>query len=268
MGKFVNGLLTESSVNKMAEAMQVAPRKDPREVVDKPTGAAETSNQLAPGAPAPTQNPQAGQQQNLQADAETNIVRKNLPPPEQKVLSDTPEDAPTDTGENTALPQPTAEEEKQARILMANVVDFLYGEGLQQTTKTLKQKDQPVPEAIGQIASQLVTTQLDAAEVANQTVSPNILMAVGAEVVSQIYELAESLGVWQPGTEERASKDMNLSLNYATNLFVQTQQSTGRQDRIAGMQDVAKAAQIGEYESQPGSQFTNDMAPVPEGGLL
>lgn len=262
MAEFVNGLLGRSSVGEMAAAMQVAPRTDHRGIIDNPIGASEMPEQAPPQQEEP--QPEQAQQQAPQ----DGVVRQDVPPPQQPVLSDNPEGLPEDNAGNTALPPPTADEEKQARVLMSNVVDFLYGEGLQQTTKTLKMPDTPVQENIGKIASQLVTTQMDAAETANQTVSPNIIMSVGAEIVSQVYELAEALGVWQPASQEEANADMNLSLNYAANLFINTQQQTGRQDRIAGIQDVAKAASAGEYDSQPGSQFTNEMAPVPEGGLL
>lgn len=264
MGKFVNGLLGDApSVNKMAEAMQVAPRSHPRDIIDQAIGQSEMAD---PQQMPPQQPPQQAPQQ--MPEAPPDVVQQQLPPPQEQVLSDDPgADVAEDNSGTAALREPTADEEKQARILMANVVDFLYGEGLQTVSKSLK-SGQEVPQTIGEIAAELVTTQMDAAEAANQTVSPDIIMSVGAEVVGQIYELAEALGVWQPGTEEQASKDMNTSLSYATNLFVQTQQKTGRQDRIAGMQQVVQDASAGKYDSQPGSQFTDDMAPVPEGGLL
>lgn len=261
MGRFVNGLLGKSSVSSMAEAMQVAPRTSPRDIIDQPIGASEMPEQAPP-----EQMPQ-GQEQ-MQQEAPEEVIRQDVPKSSTPVLSDNPEGMPEDNGEGTALQAPTAEEEKQARVLMANVVDFLYGEGLQQTTKALKMKDTPVNKTVGMLASQLVSSQMDAAETANMTISPDIIMSVGAEVVAQIYELAESLGVWQPGTEEQASQDMNTSLSYATNLFVEMQQRQGRQDRIAGMQQVAKDAQAGNYDSQPGSQFTTESAPVQDGGLL
>ena len=124
MGKFVNGLLGESSVNKMAEAMQIAPRTSPRDIIDQPIGASEMPEQ----APAqdPTQMPQDPAQ--MQQEAPQEVVKQDLPPPQTPVLSNNPEGMPEDNGEATALQPPTADEEKQARILMANVVDFLYGE--------------------------------------------------------------------------------------------------------------------------------------------
>lgn len=262
MGKFINGLLGEgSSVNKMAEAMQAAPRIDPRQGIDKPV-ASEVEKQQE----VMQSQPQQGQPQQGQPapQEELPVQKQPNPGPKTPVLSEgvDSDNEPEDISGGAQLKPPTPEEEKQARVLMANVVDFMYGDGLNTVSKSLKMPETPVPETVGQIAEELVSTQLDAAEVANQTVSSDILMSIGSEVVTHLYELAEALGVWNPGSQEQANNDMNMSLSYATNLFAERQTRTGRPDRIAGLQQMAQSVQKGEYDSTPGTPLTNQALPV------
>lgn len=262
MGEFVRGLLGESSVNKMAEAMQAAPRTHPRDMIDQPTRSE---------APPPQQEAMPPEQMPEQAPQQPPLSAQGSAPPKQDgtvLAQESGPTAPTDNSSGAALPPPSADEEKQARIFMANITDFMYGDGLDSVTQSLKSAG-AVPEAIGEITADMVTSQMDAAEAAEHPISENIVVALGAEVVSQLYELAAALGLWTPDSEDQSNQDMSLSLNYAANLFVDRQLQTGRKDRLTGLTAGMEGIQRGDYDSQPGSPMTDNAAPVsPEGGVL
>lgn len=267
MGKYVNGLLGDaSSVDKIAAAMQAAPRAHPRDAIDRPTRSEVQEQQ-----------PAAGQEQQMSPEEQEAMMlqerQAGMPegqaatPHNGPMLSPNAEAMPEDTSTGGAMMPPSPEEEEQARVFMSNVVDFLYGEGLPSITKVLKESDD-VPKTVGETVAQLVTVQMDASEAAGKNISPNILMALGAEAVSQVYELAAALGVWDQPDDTTAQKDMNLSLNYAANLFVDIQTQTGRKDRLDGIMEAGAAVASGKYDSQPGNPMPDNMAPVDAGGLL
>ena len=256
MGRYVNGLLDgPTSFDKITHALSVEQRQPPRGLIDQPTRSelqeqAQTQPQGAPEpAPQEAATPPAA---NGQA----------APPPDVPVLADEPVgSAPVDPRSGAALPPPTAEEEKIARVMMTNITDLMYGDGLEQLTGLLK-NGRPTPEIVGETTAMLISAELDAAEAVDKAVPPSILVSVGAEVVSKMYELAAALGVWSPDDEQQADKDMSTALNYAANLFVNNQVQTGRKDRLSGLAETMGDIQSGRYDSRPGQPMTNDMAPV------
>lgn len=251
MGRYVNGLLGQPSG--AVEAMQNNPRPNYRDMIDRPMAGQE---EALPNDLAPRQDSGPAQQS---------------PPPETAtppspsrgpVLSGEPtdyEDADNSTG--AAFMPPSAEDEKQARIFMANVVDFIYGDGLDSISRSLKTQGQPVNKTVGEITAELVGVQLDSAEVGGKPISQDIWMALGAEVVNQLYELAYALGVWAPQGDQQAQQEMSTSLNYAVNLFVEQQAKIGRKDRLQGLVQAGEAVKRGDYDSPPGSAIPQRMAP-------
>lgn len=258
MPDFVKGLLGESSVNKMAEAMQVAPRQHPRDVVDRPTRSekAEQAEQTAQQAPAqPTEEEQAAA---YMEQKKASLPQGQAPQPyDGPMLEDDAPEGVMEADDAGAFYPPNAEEEKQARMLIANAVNYIYGDGLESLAKLMKSEGD-VSKAVGKATAILVGREIDAAEAGGVQVSPNILLSAGAEIVSQMYELAEALGLWD-STGEQADRDMSRSLNYAATLFAEEQVQTGRKDRLQGLDQAVADIQAGKYDSQPGRALPDEV---------
>lgn len=277
MGKFVNGLLEGqggATSSQVQQRLQSAPM-NAQEILQgqapanpalmpappgggapgAPSGAGAPGG--APGGPPPPPGPEGqGAPPPPMAQAPPSG------PPPKRTLSRNPNGAPEDGAASGALYPPSEMEEKQARVMVAAAVDHIWGDGFTPVAMALKSPDKSLEENVGQLAADIVYDQRKMASAAEQKIPVNIMPAVGAEVVNQLYELSSSLGIWSPADEEREGYDQSVAFNIGMMEFVQRAQEEGDDAMVAGMNDVIKASRKGDYDSPVGQTLPNTMTGV------
>jgi len=252
MAGFVNGLLGKSTSDTVQAQMQQNPLPPPAQALAQaqqasapapqgPPPGAQPPPEEAPPAPAPQQQPQG--------------------PPPQQVLSDGAMPIEEDVSGEGALHEASEEEDKQARVLLANIGDFIYGDGLPSVTKALKDEKKPVQETIGELTENMVSNQVEMAQLAEKDISPDILISVAAEVVNDMYTLNRALGGGGGEDDRQDQEDQAVSLNYAVNLYTDGMRERGDADGLQAMESAAQAVLGGEYDSQPGMSGPNSVSP-------
>ena len=159
-------------------------------------------------------------------------------------------------------PQPaTPEQDQQAQMMLSNIEEFLMDEQVQGALLEKLSQGEP-SDTIGQIAGQLVHMQVAVGDDAGANVSRDILIAVAAEVINMLIEMAMTAGIVQIQGDEQLEQLQGNALIAAVDAYMQLGDSEVNGE--AAMQ-VTQQAMDGQLDSPDVQQGMINNMPSPTG---
>ena len=160
----------------------------------------------------------------------------------------------------------TAEENEQAQKILQNIEEFVLDQEVQQALVEKMGQGEP-SEAIGAIAGQLVHMQVVVAEGSGLTISRDILIAVAAEVINLLIEIAMQAGIVQAQDDKQLEKLQGDALISAVDAYMKLGDDEVNPEAAMQLTQQAMGGQIDSPEAQQG--LLNNMAsptgPPPQG---
>ena len=157
------------------------------------------------------------------------------------------------------LVEPTKEDEGQLDMALGAIKDFIWDEGYDEIVNRLEGSQGNIEQAIGEMAGRMVNREVMASDEGGNSINRDLLYSLGAEVVNELYNVAEREGIYK-GKDERGDEEaQGESLIYATEKYVDM-----GDDQIdpSGSMKLAANALRGQY---PPAQATPSMGmPVAE----
>jgi len=184
----------------------------------------------------------------------------------------------------------TPEDDKQAEIIISNVEEFLYDKEAQQQIIAKLGEGDPAT-AIGAITGQLIHMQMVVAEGSGVDLSRDILLAVAAEVINALIEIAMQAGIVQAGDDQQLEEIQGNALIAAVDAYMQLGdekvdgQAASRltEETMGGQMDSPEAQQGlingmgggggmmnggGLPQGPPQGPPPDDMGGAPQGGMV
>ena len=186
-------------------------------------------------------------------------------PPGMTVADESPgavlntESVPVEQEVEDNLVEPTKEDEGQLDMALGAIKDFIWDEGYDEIVNRLEGSQGNIEQAIGEMAGRMVNREVMASDEGGNSINRDLLYSLGAEVVNELYNVAEREGIYK-GKDERGDEEaQGESLIYATEKYVDM-----GDDQIdpSGSMKLAANALRGQY---PPAQATPRMGmPVEE----
>ena len=160
----------------------------------------------------------------------------------------------------------SAEENEQAQLIMENIEEFVLDQEVQQALMEKMSQGEP-SDAIGSIAGQLVHMQVVVAEGSGLTISRDILIAVAAEVINLLIEVAMQAGIVQEMDEKGLQKLQGDALISAVDAYMQLGDDDVNGQAAMQVTEQAMGGQIDSPEAQQGllNNIASPTGPPPEG---
>ena len=160
----------------------------------------------------------------------------------------------------------SAEENEQAQLIMENIEEFVLDQEVQQALMEKMSQGEP-SDAIGSIAGQLVHMQVVVAEGSGLTISRDILIAVAAEVINLLIEVAMQAGIVQAQDEKQLEKLQGDALIAAVDAYMQLGDDDVNGQAAMQVTEQAMGGQIDSPEAQQGllNNIASPTGPPPEG---
>jgi hypothetical protein len=145
----------------------------------------------------------------------------------------------------------TPNDEKQAEILISNVEEFIYDPEVQQQLLAKMGEGDPAS-AIGGITGQLLHMQMVVADGSGQELSRDILLAVAAEVINALIEMAMQEGIIQVQGEQQLEQIQGDALIAAVDAYMQLGDSKVNGEAASRMTEGVMGGQMDSPEAQQG----------------
>ena len=111
------------------------------------------------------------------------------------------------------------EEEKQAQTMLSAIEEFLYDEKAQTQLVSIMGQGDPA-QAIGNITGELLHAQVMVAEAKGVSISRDILLSVGGEVINALIDIGMDAGVIQVQGAEQVEQLQGESLIAAVDSYM------------------------------------------------
>ena len=157
------------------------------------------------------------------------------------------------------LVEPTKSDEGQIDMALGAIKDFIWDEGYDEIVNSLEGAQGNIEQAIGEMAGRMVNREVMASDEGGNSINRDLLYSLGAEVVNELYNVAEREGIYKGKDERGDEEEQGESLIYATQKYVDM-----GDDQIdpSGSMKLAANALRGQY---PPAQATPRMGmPVAE----
>ena len=144
---------------------------------------------------------------------------RTVPAPEEEVLFS--ESVPVEPEVDDKLKEPTTEEEGVIDMALGAIKDFIWDEGYDEIVSRLEQSQGGLQQAIGEMAGRMVNREVMASDEGGNPISRDLLYALGAEVVNELYNVAEKEGIYKKGDDRQDEESQGESLIYAEEKYVE-----------------------------------------------
>ena len=144
---------------------------------------------------------------------------RTVPAPEEEVLFS--ESVPVEQEVDDKLKEPTTEEEGVIDMALGAIKDFIWDEGYDEIVSRLEQSQAGLQQAIGEMAGRMVNREVMASDEGGNPISRDLLYALGAEVVNELYNVAEKEGIYKKGDDRQDQESQGESLIYAEEKYVE-----------------------------------------------
>ena len=144
-------------------------------------------------------------------------------------------------------------------MALGAIKDFIWDEGYDEIVNRLEGAQGNIEQAIGEMAGRMVNREVMASDEGGNSINRDLLYSLGAEVVNELYNVAEREGIYKKKDERGNEEAQGESLIYATQKYVDM-----GDDQIdpSGSMKLAANALRGQY---PPAQATPRMGmPVAE----
>ena len=118
------------------------------------------------------------------------------------------------------LAEPTKDDEGQLDMALGAIKDFIWDEGYDEIVNRLEGSEGNLEEAIGEMAGRMVNREVMASDEGGNSINRDLLYALGAEVVNELYNLAEREGIYKSKDERANQEAQGEALIYATQKYV------------------------------------------------
>ena len=118
------------------------------------------------------------------------------------------------------LAEPTKEDEGQLDMALGAIKDFIWDEGYDEIVNRLEGSQGNLEQAIGEMAGRMVNREVMASDEGGNSMNRDLLYALGAEVVNELYNVAEREGIYKSKDDRGNQEAQGESLIYATQKYV------------------------------------------------
>jgi len=170
-------------------------------------------------------------------------------PPGRTVPDESPgavlgtESLPVEPEMDDKLPAPSESEEKQLDMLVGALKDFIWDEGYDAIVEKIQAGQDDLAETIGVIAGRMINREVKASDEGGNPFSRDLLYAAGAEIVNELFNLAENAGLYKVASEEQNQQVQGEALIYAAQKYVD--EGDDKIDPSGSMKLAAKAVRGG-----------------------
>jgi len=145
----------------------------------------------------------------------------------------------------------TPEDDKQAQIIISNVEQFIYDPEVQSEIISFIGQGEPAS-AIGKIAGQLVHIQMVVAEGNQVDLSRDILIAVAAEIIDALIEIAIQAGAIQVSGDQQLSQIQGDALIAAVDAYMSLGDDKVNGEAASRLTEEVMGGQMDSPEAQQG----------------
>ena len=157
------------------------------------------------------------------------------------------------------LPSPTPDEEKQLDMAVGAIKDFIWDEGYEEIVSRLEAEQGNIEQAIGTMAGRMINRVVMASDEGGNSISRDLLFAIGGEVVNELYNVAENAGLYQKGSEQEDQEAQGQSLIYAAQKYMEM-----GDDQVDPSGPMKLAANAIRGKQAPEEMVSKMGVPVPE----
>ena len=157
------------------------------------------------------------------------------------------------------LPPPTPDEEKQLDMAVGAIKDFIWDEGYEEIVSRLEGEQGNIEQAIGTMAGRMINREVMASDEGGNSISRDLLFAIGGEVVNELYNVAENAGLYQKGSEQEDQEAQGQSLIYAAQKYMEM-----GDDQVDPSGPMKLAANAIRGKQAPEEMVSKMGVPVPE----
>ena len=157
------------------------------------------------------------------------------------------------------LPSPTPDEEKQLDMAVGAIKDFIWDEGYEEIVSRLEGEQGNIEQAIGTMAGRMINREVMASDEGGNSISRDLLFAIGGEVVNELYNVAENAGLYQKGSEQEDQEAQGQSLIYAAQKYMEM-----GDDQVDPSGPMKLAANAIRGKHAPEEMVSKMGVPVPE----
>ena len=157
------------------------------------------------------------------------------------------------------LPNPTPDEEKQLDMAVGAIKDFIWDEGYEEIVSRLEGEQGNIEQAIGTMAGRMINREVMASDEGGNSISRDLLLAIGGEVVNELYNVAENAGLYQKGSEQEDQEAQGQSLIYAAQKYMEM-----GDDQVDPSGPMKLAANAIRGKQAPEEMVSKMGVPVPE----
>lgn len=157
------------------------------------------------------------------------------------------------------LPSPTPDEEKQLDMAVGAIKDFIWDEGYEEIVSRLEGEQGNIEQAIGTMAGRMINREVMASDEGGNSISRDLLLAIGGEVVNELYNVAENAGLYQKGSGQEDQEAQGQSLIYAAQKYMEM-----GDDQVDPSGPMKLAANAIRGKQAPEEMVSKMGVPVPE----
>ena len=118
------------------------------------------------------------------------------------------------------LVEPTKDDEGQLDMALGAIKDFIWDEGYDEIVNRLEGSQGNLEQAIGEMAGRMVNREVMASDEGGNSINRDLLYALGADVVNELYNVAEREGIYKSKDDRGNQEAQGESLIYATEKYV------------------------------------------------
>ena len=147
-------------------------------------------------------------------------------PPGRTVPDESPgavlntESVPVEPEMEDNLVEPTKDDEGQLDMALGAIKDFIWDEGYDEIVNRLEGSQGNIEQAIGEMAGRMVNREVMASDEGGNSINRDLLYALGADVVNELYNVAEREGIYKSKDDRGNQEAQGESLIYATEKYV------------------------------------------------
>jgi hypothetical protein len=145
----------------------------------------------------------------------------------------------------------TPEDDKQAQVILSNLEEFIYDPEVQSELVTKMGEGDPAT-AIGGITGQLVHMQMVVAEGTGNELSRDILIAVAAEIINALIEIAMQAGIIQATDDQQLEQLQGDALIAAVDAYMQLGDEKVNGEAASKLANDVMGGQMDSSEAQQG----------------